>query len=187
MIPCRDIKGVRVRADGKGDGWARAHRELGLTFNMTDIDGLMGLVGFAANTGDKLFMEYVPDNYQNRLNLIRQYAVVAMFDRKASREYAFSDANRVSLSWHLDHCRKLAQTQPKAPKFFLVIGRDEPPWELIEMNIHTGEVVTEQTLNGMNWRVLWEQTGLVALRNELRGWIDPPNATEGRTDAGRTQ
>ena len=101
MNPRRDSRGVRIRADGKGDGWARAHRQLGATFNMTDFDGLMGLVAFAANTGEKLFMEYVPDNYRNRLNLIRQFAIVAMFDRKASREYAFSEANRVSLSWHL--------------------------------------------------------------------------------------
>lgn len=175
----RDANGVRVRVDGKGDGWARAHRQLGATFNMTDFDGVMGLVAFAANTGEKLFMEYVPDNYTNRLNLIRRYAVVAMFDRKATREYAFSDANRVSLSWHLDHCRKLAQTQPVAPKFLLVIGRDEPPWHLIELDINTGGTVGQHTLTAMNWRTVWEQAGLIDLRNQLRRWIDPPNGTEG--------
>jgi len=172
VIIGRDEEGVRLRADGKGDGWALAHRKLGATFNMTDFDGLMGIVSFAANTGERLFLEYVPDNYSHRVNVIRQFAAVAMFDRKSTREYAFSDENRVSLAWHLDHCRKLGQTQPKPPKFFFVIGRDEPPWELVEVDIETGDVVSEMSLSAMNWRALWERAGLVALRNELRQWID---------------
>ena len=180
MLEQRDSNGVRVRVDGKGDAWAQAHRQLGGTFNMTDFDAVMGVQAFAANTGERLFLEYVPDNYENRLNMIREYASVAMFDRKASREYAFSRDNRVSLSWHLDHCRKLAQTQPVAPKFFLVIGRDQPPWQLIELDITTGEIVAEHTLTNMDWKTVWQQAGLTDLRNELRRWVDPPNASGGR-------
>jgi len=182
----RDTNGVRVRHDGKGDGWAKAHRsQLGPTFNMNDVDGLIGLVGFAANTGDRFFIEYVPDDYSNRLNMIRQFATVALFDRKTSRDYAFGDANRVSLSWYLDLCRRLGQTQPKPPKFFLVIGRDAPPWNLIELDINTGKEVSDHVLPAMNWRQVWQQVGLAALRAELRAWIDPPygKRTPGRTDA----
>ena len=172
MIVQRDSNGVRLRVDGQGDGWALAHRTLGPAFNMTDIDGIMGVVAFAANTGERLFMEYVPDSYRNRFDMIRRYADVAMYDRKATREYAFSDANRVSLSWYLCHCRKLALAQPKGPKFFFVIGRDVPPWELIELDIKTGEVIQEHTLTEMNFRQIWQTAGLATLRNELRKWIE---------------
>jgi len=172
----RDASGVRIRADGKGDSWAQDHRQLGPTFNMTDFDAVLGLVAFAANTGEKLFMEYVPDNYQNRPNVIRQYANVAMFDRKTNREYAFGETNRVSLSWHLDHCRKIGASQPVPPKFFFVIGRDQPPWMLIELDIETGAVVAEHCLTAMNWREVWQAAGLTGLRDQLRRWIDPSAA-----------
>ena len=173
----RDANGVRLRMDGKGDGWAQAHRdELGQTFNMSDMDGLVGLVGFAANTGDRLFMEYVPDNYANKGKTIRRFAVVALFDRKSSREFALSDSNAVSLAFYLDLCRRLGQTQAKPPKFFLIIGRQEPPWEMVELDITTGQVVSEFTLQQGRWKVFWQAVGLVALRNELRTWIDPPGS-----------
>ena len=58
----RHSNGVKVRADGCGDAWAQAHRKLGPTFNMQDIDALFGIMAFGQNTGDKLFLEYVPDN-----------------------------------------------------------------------------------------------------------------------------
>ena len=173
MIAERDENGVRVRADGKGDGWAKAHRSLGQTFNMTDFDGVMGLVAYASNTGDKLFMEYVPDNYANRFKRIRQFAYVAMFDRKTTRACAFGDANTVSLSVQLDHCRRLGQTQPHDPKFFFVVGRDAPPWELIELDIQTGEECGARTLASLDTRAVWEVVGLVDLRDALRRWIDP--------------
>ncbi len=172
MLEQRDANGVRVRVDGKGDAWAKAHRnELGATFNMTDVDGLVGMVGFAANTGDRLFIEYVPDNYRHRLDVIRTYATVALFDRKATRAYAFGDSNRVSLSWYLDMCRRLARTQPKPPKFLLVIGRDNPPWEMIELDITTGDPISENRLEVMNWKAVWRQIGLTGLRDELRAWL----------------
>ena len=180
MSEQRDNGGVRIRVDGKGDGWAKVHRDqLGATFNMNDVDGLIGMVAFAANTGDRLFMEYVPDNYANRLNTVRSFATVALFDRKTSREYALGESNRVALAWYLDLCRRLGQTQQKPPKFFLVIGRDAPPWQMVELNTNNGEVVSEHTLSASNWREVWEQVGLAALRNELRRWIDPPRRQEG--------
>lgn len=175
MAEERDSSGVRVRADGKGDAWAKAHRDqLGATFNMNDVDGLIGLVAFAANTGDRLFMEYVPDNYANRQSMVRQFATVALFDRKTSRDYALGESNRVALAWYLDLCRRLGQTQPKPPKFFLIIGRDTPPWQMIELDIETGAVISEHALTAHKWQQVWEQVGLAALRNELRRWIDPP-------------
>jgi hypothetical protein len=175
----RDANGVRIRADGKGDGWAQAHRdELGPTYNMSDLDGYVGLVGFAGNTGDRLFMEYVPDNYANKGKTVRRFATVALFDRKASRDYAFSEANAVSLAFYLDLCRRLGETQPKPPKFFFIIGRQATPWELVELDIQTGQIISEFTLQQGRWRVFWEAVGLVALRGELRTWIDPASANK---------
>jgi len=85
----RHSNGVKVRADGCGDAWAKAHRRLGPTFNMQDIDALFGIMAFGQNTGDKLFLEYVPDDYQNRGKAVRDFRVIAMFDRKSSRQAAF--------------------------------------------------------------------------------------------------
>jgi len=85
----RHSNGVRVRADGCGDAWAQAHRKLGPTFNMQDIDALFGIMAFGQNTGDKLFLEYVPDDYRNRGKAVRDFRVIAMFDRKSSRQATF--------------------------------------------------------------------------------------------------
>jgi hypothetical protein len=170
----RDSNGVAVRMDGKGDAWSDKHRQLGVSFNMNDIDGLMGLVAFAANTSDHIFMEYVPDTYEHRHNIIRRFYTVALFDRKTSRNYAFSDANRVSLAWYLDLCRRLAKTQPRPPKYFFVIGQDTPPWQMIELDIDTGKIMSEHTLPENNWRTLWDIIGLSRLRQELRQAIEKP-------------
>ena len=172
MIYQRDPNGVRNRIDGKGDPWANQHRsQLGPTFNMTDVDGMIGLVAFASNTANKIFVEYVPDSYANHNNTIREFATVAMFDRKSSKSHAFSESNRVSLAWHLNTCRQLAKTQPKPPKFFLVIGQDSPPWTLIELNINDASQVATLNLTAANWKTIWEAVGLIALRSELRSWI----------------
>jgi hypothetical protein len=170
---------VKPRYDRAGDGWADAHRDgLGLTFNMTDVDGFVGLVGFAANTGDRLFVEYVPDNYTHRASRIRRFATVAMFDRKASEEYAGSAKNNLCTSWYLDICRRLGATQPVKPMFFWIVGRNKPPWTMIRLDIESGEPVGRHQLNGDNWRAVWEACGLVGLRRELRHWIDPPERHE---------
>lgn len=171
FTPERDGAGVKVRADGKGDAWADAHRDLGPTFNMTDVDGMIGIVGFAANTGERLFMEYVPDDWKNRHNKIRRFATVAVFDRKATRALALDAGNRVGLAYYLNLCRCLGQTQPKAPRFFFVIGRDCPPWTMIELNINTANIVAEHELPSMNWRQVWNAIGLTALRQELTRWV----------------
>ena len=172
--------GVKPRFDGQGDGWAAAHRSLGPTFNMSDVDGVVGMMGFASNTGERLFLEYVPDNYKNRQSRIRKFATVAMFDRKSSEHYANSDSNALAAAFYLDLCRRLATTQPKPPRFFYVIGQDQPPWEMIEIDINTAAEIGRVHQDGKNWRQVWEAVGLVALRNELCLWIDPRTGNYGR-------
>lgn len=172
FVPEVDAAGVKIRADGQGDAWADAHRALGSSFYLTDVDGMIGMVGFAANTGERLFLEYVPDNYENHRNAIRRFATVAMFDRKATRALAFHKHNRVGLAYYLDTCRRLAETQPKPPRFFFVIGRDRPPWTMIELDITTAEQIGEIELGAMNWRQVWNALGLTVLRAELAQWIN---------------
>jgi hypothetical protein len=166
--------GVRVRRDGQGDAWANTHREgLGNKFYLQDIDALFGMEVFGANTGDRLFIEYEPDNYENRFNAIREFALVAMFDRKATLAGAMHPGSKVSRDLYLWLCRTIGLAQPIAPKFFLVIGESEPPWQMIEIDINTGRKLGEPSeVDGDNFRQVWNQLGLAELRSQLRRYIN---------------
>lgn len=164
--------GAKRRNDSRGDAWANSHRdELGAGFNMTDVDGLIGSFSFAANTGDRLFLEYVPDHYSNRNNKVRNFGVVAVFDRKSTESAAMDSRNAVCNAMYMWLCRLVGAHQEIMPKFFYVIGGQSPPWTLIEMNPETGERVQECVLESMNWRAVWETFGLAALREELKSRI----------------
>lgn len=168
----RDRNGVRYRADGKGDAWAIAHRSLGTGHQMHDVDALFGCHAFGMNTGEKLFLEYEPDHYENRSKVIRNFAVVAMFDRKTSEVAAFSSENRLSRALYLWQCRTFATRQSVQPKFFIVVGNQMPPWKMIELDIWTGERTGDPTLvNAQNFAEVWDALGLSGLRLELRKWI----------------
>jgi hypothetical protein len=167
--------GVKRRADGKGDAWANAHRDaLGPGFPMNDVDGCFGFVAFGSNTGDRMFIEYVPDDYVNRFNVIREHAVIALFDRKATEELAFSDNNCVSLSLYLYQCRAFSAAQALPCRFFFCIGGQKPPWRMVEVNIETGERINgpDIILKSANWRCIWDALGLIELRSNLRRFLD---------------
>lgn len=170
-----DTPKVKPRYDGGGDGWAKAHREgLGNGFYMSDVDGIIGVVGFAANTEGLLFQEYVVEP-SRELRTVRRFATVAMFDRKSTEKNAFCEKNEFGLAWYLDLCRRLGETQPRAPRFFFVIGSKEPPWTMIELDIDTSLEIDRQVItSGRNWRCIWDAIGLTTLRNELRSWIGKP-------------
>lgn len=167
----RDERGVRIRADGGGDAWALAHRNLGTGYHMHDIDTIFGFHAFGSNTGESLFQEYEPDNYDNRGSIIRSFAVIAMFDRKKTEYAAFSPENKLSLAFYLHQCRVHAKSQSHAPRFFLVIGGQTPPWEMIELNINDGLEVCRKTVTGQNMREVWDALGLSNLRLALRRFI----------------
>ena len=165
--------GVKPRADGKGDGWANAHREqLGPDYHCQDIDGYFGFCAWGANSGDRLFMEHVPDGFKNANNLIREYAVVALFDRKSTTSAARCDRNIKSTSFYLWLCRNLSMAQPFPVRFFWVIGKDNPPWMMQELSIETGEEKEDMiTLDKPDWRSIWDTIGLTDLRNSLKKWL----------------
>lgn len=163
--------GVRSRADEKGDAWALAHRQLGPTFNMQDVDAVFGAIAFGANTGERLFLEYVPDNYCNRGMIIRSFKLVAMFDRKTSEQAAFRRENSVSLALYLWMCRELRGDSCLCPKFFVVIGSQKPPWRMVEIDIHNGERTGNEEeikdATGPEFRRVWDTLGLIELRRSI--------------------
>lgn len=169
----RNPQGVKKRLDKQGDAWADQHRRsTPKDFYLQDVDAMFGAVVFGHNTGEKLFLEYVPDNYVNRDKRIRKFGVVAIFDRKTSEQAAFSNHNMVSCALYLWLCRSLGELQPSPPKFFYVIGNQEPPWTMIEVDTTTGmETGTRKRLDGSDWRATWETLGLASLRHELVQWL----------------
>lgn len=178
QFPWMDQDIVKPRFDAHGDGWANAHRDcLGRGIHMNDLDAIMGILAFAKNTAEKLFLEYVPDDFENRLEAIRSFAYVALFDRKRSIDFALSDSNRVSLALYLHDCRVHATVQPVGPRFFFVIGTQYPPWTMHEINIENGQIIGNEILITTNtdkilWHRIWEEVGLIKLRNELKRWIN---------------
>jgi len=173
----RNAQGVKERLDEQGDAWANQHRKsTPRDYYLQDVDAMFGAVFFGHNTGEKVFLEYVPDNYKNRTSKVRSFALVAMFDRKASRWAAFSNYNTVSCALYLWLCRVIGQSQPKQPRFFYVIGGDTPPWTMIEINIETGqEMGQEVRLDSADWTTVWNSLGLTSLRNELARFVQTDN------------
>lgn len=166
--------GARARIDGRGDAWADEHRHgLGMSFLMSDLDAIFGTVVFGQNTGDRLFIEYVPDAYANRFKTVREFGLVAMFDRKMSINAAFDQRNKLSTAVYLWICRKLGAGQAKRPKFFFVIGDQAPPWRMVEIDITNGEPTgAEATIASReDWGPVWEYLGLAPLRREIAMWV----------------
>lgn len=164
--------GVKVRVDGRGDSWANEHRhQLGNEALMQDLDAMFGFTAFGHNTGERLFLEYVPDSFQNRCSSMRNFGVVALFDRKSTENAAFSSKNALSSNFYRFLCRTIATVQPIPPRFFFVIGGQEPPWMMIEVDICTGQETGNRVeVNSSNFRTLWESLGLGCARKVLTRW-----------------
>lgn len=169
----RNTNAVKQRLDGQGDEWANQHRRsLPKEFYLQDVDAMFGGVVFGQNTGERLFLEYIPDDYENRTKRIREFFVVSIFDRKTSEQAAFGNHNIVSTAFYLHMCRTYSNAQPYAPRFFFVIGNEEPPWEMIEIDIHDAKETGERvTLYRANWKKVWNRLGLSDLRRDLTAWL----------------
>ena len=139
---------------------------------MQDLDAMFGSVVFGHNTGDRLFLEYVPDNYENRTSMIREFALIAMFDRKSNEQCAYNTRNILSRAFYLWTCRTLSAKQPIPARFFYCFGGQEPPWRLVELDINTGfNTRNSVVLDGKNWLEVWQQLGLSQLRSDLAKWL----------------
>lgn len=166
-------RGVRRRMQGGGDAWAHWHREnVPIQCWMTDFDCVVGTVYFARNYEDALFAEIAGDPHPEKLR--REFAVVAVFERKATEEAAFSPKAVVSCAFQLHFCRVYANWQPSKfpPRFFFVIGGDSAPWTMIELDIWTGERVgVPLKIKNGNGEQIWRSLGLLDLRKDLDEWL----------------
>ena len=169
----RHSNGVRKRVDGAGDGWAKAHRvELGNSFLMQDMDAMFGNLVFGKNTGDKLFLEYAPDAYANKDKPFREFGLVAMFDRKRSMKAVHGEQSNLSNRFYRWSCAKLSEGQPSPARFFYVVGSDDPPWQMIEVDLITGEFGDVYDVEDeSNWVAVWSALGLTDLRKALSQWL----------------
>ena len=168
----RHTSGSKVRVDGGGDGWAGQHRtELGRGNFMQDLDVFAGTLSFATNGQDRVFAEYAPDSYVNARDTVRDFALVALFDRKSTRSAAMSNGNRLSLGFYLSVCRTYAAKQPTfPPHFYFVCGKSQP-WEMIKIDIDTGDELETYNYSERDWKQVWAESGLKAGRGILSEWI----------------
>ena len=175
----RNGNGVKNRFDGGGDSWAADHRtHLPHTNYLADMDAFMGLAAFGRNGGDTLFLEYTPDDYQNRGKLIREFGLVAVFDRKKNLAAVGSSGSVLSTGFYLDLCRTYAASQPVAPRFFYVIGQ-ESPYEMVEVCINTGDVVGSTVLmrdQSRGWSDAWAKLGLTDAHRQITKWLKQKRA-----------
>jgi hypothetical protein len=130
----------------------------------------MGTFAFAKNTADRFFLEYVPDDYQNREKAIRNFGVVAIFDRKQTEAAALGDHSILSTAFYLHLCRMFAEFQKINPMFFYIVGRNAP-WTMIKRDIWTGEILEKYVIEDMEWKRIWEVAGLIDLRKQVEAWI----------------
>jgi len=176
----RQENGVRRRMDGGGEPWSNDHRDcLGNDFHMQDIDALYGMVQFAKNASEKLFAEYVPDDYENRNEFAREFGLVALFDIKRTRGAAQSARLALSTKWYAWLARVVTFYQEVAPKFFFVIDEGES-YHYLESDIWTGDIVAERTVpkTAKSWIGCWDELGLVDIRQQLKTLIRNRAAAE---------
>lgn len=169
--------GVKQRMDGGGDSFGNAHREaLGNWAYMQDFDSIFGFEAFAKNTSDLLFTEYEPDQYKNSGNLIRNFATIALFDRKKHfnlAERALQCSRPVLTAYYLHQCRLNASVQPIPPRFFFCVDIDEG-WQLLEVDINTGEKIGPRHghhITRENMDYVWTAIGLRDAHCGVRKWL----------------
>lgn len=167
----RNDNGVKIRSDGAGDGWADAHRsELPKCCHFGDFDGIVGKINFVQNGQEKLFVEYVCDPYVNAGKLIRKFGYLALFDRKANERVAFGSQGSLGTAVYLETCRRLSAGQPIPCRFFFVIGTNEGPWTIAELDTATGERLNSNEIIEGQWKDLWTSLGLWVGRQQLEKW-----------------
>jgi hypothetical protein len=153
---------------------------------MQAVDCMFGFTAFGSNTADRLFLEYAPDGTaaDKLVKRVRTHGFVAMFDRKCSEGKAFDPSNYLSLSVYLDACRALSERQGTNVRFFFVIGGNEPPWTMIEVDRFTGERTgspveiraSRSDPRNPEWETVWRELGLTKEREAALAWArrNPP-------------
>lgn len=131
---------------------------------MQDIDGIMWCFR-KKETEDNLYMEYAVGEDE-------QYAVVAVFDRK--KQFSDLDSEKTSKTdpFYRYQCRVNSLVQLVPCRMFYIIGGNDPPWHIIEVDIHTGQRGAATEFTRDTYEQLWISLGLYKLRDELNKWFN---------------
>ncbi len=137
---------------------------------MTDVDGLFGYLNFYKESQESLFIEYEIDRHTSHTHH-ENFAVVALLDRKSSKETALSQQNRLSRNFYCFLARALGISQPVPPLFFYVCGT-RSPWLALEINIQNGQPLQERYLIDGSWNQFYRDSGLDRIRAILSQHFD---------------
>lgn len=149
---------AKPRYDNKGDAFAELHREeLPSDCYFSDIDMIFGNISFSAGTEDTLFIEYLPDDFENRNNPTREFKALALIDRKESHEAALRATIPKQLYQWL--ALMVTQAQKHQCRFFQAIGKDTV-FDLIEYDVVTGNKILEKQIANLNIYTVWKEIGL---------------------------
>ena len=159
----------RPRIDSQGDRFANEHRRLGTADYMNDFDVMVGSMDFAKHTENTMFAEYEPDPVGNKGSVVRQFATVAIFDRKGHHGCCTMN---IATKYQLSVCRTLSAMQPVPVRFFWVIDVAQG-WEMQELCIQTGDRLGTRKLprDASLWRTIWDEVGLSGNRATLKAWL----------------
>ena len=161
------------------DPWAAAHQYAGpnndgagRSIYMQDLDGVFGVLNFADKSECRLFVEYVPNNRVDLPKVQREFGIVALFDRK-KRIFLPDDFESLKTGLYLHLCRMARSIQGEdcAPKFFFVIGENEP-WEIRELNIDNGMQVQMFKHSNGEFKQTWQSLGLYEIRSRLQAKLN---------------
>ncbi len=178
------MNSAKPRLDGRGDPWANAHRsELPGKYLMTDVDGLFGYLNFYKESQESLFIEYEPDRHRSAIHY-ENFAVVALLDRKSSRETALAQTNRLSRNFYCLLARTIGHSQPVEPMFFYICGTHSP-WLALEINIHSGQPLLERPLYDGQWLSFYRDSGLDRIRSILSQHFDSTRESHSGITEGR--
>lgn len=155
---------------GTGDGWAAAHRQaLGSNWYLSDVDALADSTGAYHGTEDKLFVSAtcLP---VHRLDPAQTLGIVALFDRTQDLGTGLCERKAFGSKMLRNIARLIGLAQGVLPKVFLVAGPDDGPWELVELDIWSGQPAGFRAIleAGGSWAATWEAAGLGKLQRELQ-------------------
>lgn len=154
---------TKPRYDGKGDEWAKIHRNLPSSHTMTDIDTMFGFQAFGQNTTDRLFVEYA---YERTDEVKKNFRIVAIFERKFERSKMLQySIQHEFLCWI---ARIVSNAQELPCRLFYAVNSSSPGWfDLFETNIETHEFSFVASHNKDDINAVWQRLGLSKLRSEL--------------------
>ena len=160
----RDRRGVAIRRDGRGDRWAKEHRNnLGKEWYMRDADEIHRCSWEIDRRENNHFVEMVFDSVRNKGKLIRSCGTLLRCERKASVQLAEDEIKNgsVCIAHLLQECRNdRAMQNGLGGRAFLVCG-ESYPFTYIELDPETGNELRRVVVaSAADWITVYRQLGL---------------------------